>query len=559
MLGRLKLRQTVVSVLRWQTLANLGYLLLGFPLGVLYVLSLLAGLLLGTLLMLTLAGVPILVRTVFHVVNCANLERFLAWRLTGVSISAPRDDQLASGNGVARARALLERTVFWKSLAFLIFKLFLGAATTAASLAIWIPSLILLTAPIHQSERFNMNFSTGGPPPVIPGLIGLVLVLLAARVTNVVAPKVAEIARFALTDTQIESNLQNKRLEVLALASRAASLASGIGASGNLQTVLENILTQALSAVGASAGALLLESRSVKVGFNSHEFENLLESRVFDPDSSAWRQTPFERGLVLRPRKPNSRWLALSVVNFSNNARLLACFETEIPRRSELEFLSTIGDQISVTLENARLIALAQGQAALEERHKLARELHDSVSQALFGIALGARTAKAHLERNPEKAVEPLDYVLQLVEAGVTEMRALIFELRPEQLEKEGLIAAFKQQAQMMRLRYQLETETFFEAEPDVSLFVKQSLLRIAQEALHNTVKHAHASHARLIWRGLTLEISDDGVGFDALARFDGHFGQRTMRERAQAIGARFELETAPGQGTRIQVSLQRN
>ena len=554
MTERFKPDRFIPDVLRGQTYLRLAYLLLGFPLGLVYVLSLLFGLLAG--IVLTLIGSPVLIRVAIHIWNLADLERMLALRLTGVDIPIPREERF--DGTMARARALLERTVFWKSLAFVVLKPLLGAATTAASTLLWLPSLIILTGPIHRSERFNMNTFDGGPPPLVVVLIGFVMVSVAARITNFMAPKVAEVARFALTDTQIESVSQHQRLEALALASRAASLASGVGAKGNLDMVLESILNLALGAVEASAGALLLGSRQVRVGFAAHEWNGLLETRVLEGDTGRWRSIRFARALVVSPKQPHAvPWQALAVLPIGEGEmRLLARFDQSTPRKNELEFLATIADQIGVALENARLIALAQGQAALEERHKLARELHDSVSQALYGIALGARTAKTQLTRDPSKAHEPLEYVLQLAEAGVTEMRALIFELRPEHLERDGLIAALQQQAEMMRLRYHLETETQFDAEPNWPLEVKQALLRIAQEALHNTVKHARAKRAHLRLQGRTLEIRDDGMGFEASDAFDGRYGQRTMRERAEAIRARFDLETTPGQGTCIRVTL---
>ncbi|MCB0222382.1 MAG: histidine kinase, partial [Anaerolineae bacterium] len=99
-------------------------------------------------------------------------------------------------------------------------------------------------------------------------------------------------------------------------------------------------------------------------------------------------------------------------------------------------------NQAAIAIENARLYEQAQSLASLEERRHLARELHDSVSQALYGIALGTRTARMLLDRDPTKLAEPLDYIMNLAEAGLTEMRALIFELRPEILESEGLVGA---------------------------------------------------------------------------------------------------------------------
>jgi PAS domain S-box-containing protein len=227
----------------------------------------------------------------------------------------------------------------------------------------------------------------------------------------------------------------------------------------------------------------------------------------------------------------------------------------------EVAVLQSLANQVAVAIENARLYEKAQRLAALQERQKLARELHDSVSQALYGIALGSRTARIALDKpeiEKEALIEPLDYVLSLAEAGLAEMRALIFELRPESLENEGVVAALTKQSDALRARHGLQIETSFCPEPQIPLEAKETLYRIAQEALHNVVKHARASRVSLFLdaneRQVTLEIQDDGVGFDAQGSFPGHLGLRSMRERAERLGGEFELESAPGEGTRIGV-----
>ncbi len=231
---------------------------------------------------------------------------------------------------------------------------------------------------------------------------------------------------------------------------------------------------------------------------------------------------------------------------------------------SDVVVLQSLASQLAAALENARLYERSRLLAAVEERQKLARELHDSVSQALYGIALGARTARTLLDRDPQaqsaQAVlaDPLDYVLSLAEAGMAEMRALIFELRPESLKKEGLVAALTKQADSLRSRHRLEVEVDLGAEPDIPLDVKEALHRIAQEATHNIAKHARARRVELrlgVRNGdVRLEIGDDGVGFDPQGEFPGHLGLRSMRERAERIGGTFSLDSAPGQGTRLSV-----
>jgi PAS domain S-box-containing protein len=228
----------------------------------------------------------------------------------------------------------------------------------------------------------------------------------------------------------------------------------------------------------------------------------------------------------------------------------------EEPGEDEQVFLRAVADQAAVALENARLFSEARGKAALEERQRLARELHDSVSQALYGIALGARTARKLVDQNPQLVADPLDYVLSLADAGLAEMRALIFELRPESLETEGLVAALEKQAAALRARHEIEVTTSLCDEPGGSPEVKEAVYRIAQEALHNTVKHARASKVGLEMvcdtGSLTLEVSDDGVGFDAGGDFPGHLGLRSMRERASRLGGTLRMQTAPGRGTHI-------
>jgi signal transduction histidine kinase len=233
------------------------------------------------------------------------------------------------------------------------------------------------------------------------------------------------------------------------------------------------------------------------------------------------------------------------------------------PGETDIAFLTAIADQAAVTVENARLFAEAKDKAILEERQRLARELHDSVSQALYGIALGARTARTLLDRDPPRAAEPLDYVLSLAEAGLTEMRSLIFELRPEALETEGLVAALTKQIDSARARHGLEVKAEWCSEPELPYEIKEAVYRIAQEALSNIIKHAHARRIEVRLSGcqdeVALEVSDDGIGFASEESFPGHLGLRSMRERAARLGGTLQVESAPSQGTRIHARIPQN
>ncbi len=210
--------------------------------------------------------------------------------------------------------------------------------------------------------------------------------------------------------------------------------------------------------------------------------------------------------------------------------------------------------------ELRRLYEKAQELASLQERQRLAQELHDSVSQALYGISLGAHTAQESLENDYEQARESLAYIIALTEAGLAEMRALIFELRPESLETEGLVAALTKQIAVLQSRYQLTVDASLDAEPTISLELKHTLYRIAQEALHNVVKHARASTVALQLtqrdNEVCFQVHDNGKGFDPLCSFPGHFGVRSMQERATRVGGAFTLESTPEQGTCISVCI---
>jgi signal transduction histidine kinase len=638
-----------------QPYQRLLYLLLGLPLGLLYLLGLLGGLLLAGAL--AFFGGNWLGWWLWQAWRWANFERQLALLLVGVEIAIPPlateldPSSDPSSDPSPDPRRLLERTVFWQGLAFLLARALLtGPISLLLGMGLWL-GLILLTMPLHGGGPFNM---TGGPPTLLSSLLGLLLLVMLARGGHWLAPRLAELARFALTDRQNAALGQRQRLEALALAAQLTTMASSLGPAAPFVPLLSQVLAASQAAVGASRAVLLVPAWPAGLKTSQHNddlppsllyhWPGLLAALQHGRWPPHWQQSSFAGGVILRPKpgatqkpaqKPLQRDsndpLATSLANTLANQQalvlialvnegsaapaitdisansasmpsipthLLVTWSADAPtelvtlavmpsampstmpstmpsampallRPSDLAFLASIGQQIGVALAQARLIASVQrqaaSQAALAERHKLARELHDSVSQALYGIALGARTAQTLLERDPSQAHAPLEYVLQLAEASVSEMRALIFELRPEDLATNGLVAALQRQAEMLRLRYQLQVETDFgaaeasgpaQAATPLSLGEQQSLLRIAQEALHNTVKHARAGRVWLRWRDGLLEVRDDGKGFWPEATVAAGLGQRTMRERALALGASFSLHSSPGEGTCIRVQL---
>jgi signal transduction histidine kinase len=239
--------------------------------------------------------------------------------------------------------------------------------------------------------------------------------------------------------------------------------------------------------------------------------------------------------------------------------------EVNVLTKDDVAVLQLLANQVAIAIENARLYGQAQKLAALQERQKLARELHDSVSQALYGIGLGTKTAISIMESaqaSRETLAQPLDYILGLATSALAEMRALIFELRPESLEVEGLLPALARRVDVLRSRSDIEVTCSLDEEPDVPVAAKEALYRVAQEALHNVGKHANASLVAISLAShngdVTLEIGDDGSGFELREHYPGHLGLRSMRERVEALGGAFAVDSAPGQGTRIRASVPR-
>jgi two-component system, NarL family, sensor histidine kinase UhpB len=198
--------------------------------------------------------------------------------------------------------------------------------------------------------------------------------------------------------------------------------------------------------------------------------------------------------------------------------------------------------------------------AASQERAHLARELHDSVTQALFSMGLTLRTLELLLERDPEAARAKLGELRELQKDALAEMRTLIFELRPSSLESDGLVQALRTHATAVQRRTGLVIVIDAEAMDRLPLAAEEALYRIGQEALHNIVKHANAANATLrIARDgdrLRLTVTDDGAGFDPDTVPRGHLGLIGMRQRVELVGGELRVESRSGRGTIIEASV---
>ena len=199
-------------------------------------------------------------------------------------------------------------------------------------------------------------------------------------------------------------------------------------------------------------------------------------------------------------------------------------------------------------------------RAGSDERQRLARELHDSALQALYGIAMAAQAARRTADAIPEsdRLIEALDYIVDQSEAALVELRSLIFGLRPESVAEEGLVAGLRRLTAAVAARHKLQVEIVAEMEPDIHNSAKEALYRIAQESLQNVVKHASARAVRvhLVAEGNKVElvIDDDGIGFDSDADHPGHLGLSGMKQRATAQDLQLTVHSPPGGGVEVRV-----
>jgi PAS domain S-box-containing protein len=375
---------------------------------------------------------------------------------------------------------------------------------------------------------------------------------------------------------------RTRELEALLVVSR------NVAAMLELKPLLDVILTQLRTVLDFSGAAIaILEDGRLEM-LDYHGVgprEKMLQASVpLDRDSGyqqvvrrrepviiadIWADTPWMAAVrkawddeTLSLVAHTHSWLGVPLISGGELIGVLRVDHIEPDHFTEehARLAKAFADQAAVAIQNARLYEQTQRVVALEERQRLARELHDSVSQALYGIVLGTKTARALLDSSPAKAVEPLEYALSLAESAFTELRALIYELRPESLEAEGLTAALTKQTDLLRARRGINVRAELCAEPDLPLDRKEAFYRIAQEALNNVAKYAHAQNVMLRLTQsadlVMLEVDDDGMGFDVMAPTPGHLGLSTMQERAERVRGTFRIESTRGKGTHIEVRI---
>ncbi|TSA83699.1 histidine kinase [Deinococcus detaillensis] len=510
----------------------------------------------GAALSPLLLGVPLLLLGGWTLGGLAQLDRVLGAALLGVNLSRPAAVRPKGWWPWLRCRLTEANTykILLYSVAKLLFMALGGVwllLTLAGGLGLVVVPFLLSTFPqLHVPVVLGTQaYTLGGASGVLLSLIGFFVVMLGISGLNLLTRAWLLISYGLLTE--YGENASAVR-EVAALREGAATVAF----AGSLEETLTSLLRLSMPATTAQSAHITVGPLQLSEG--PARLPAFLGTNTDSDNANA------EYGRDTLQRTGDLHVLSLALAPRGEVlGRLQAVYSTS-PSTREMQFWAAVSDQAASAAHTARLIDQAQTQGSEQERARLARELHDSVAQALYGVSLSTRTARALLEKNPAKAAESLDFALSLADGASAEMKALLFALRPDALEEGGLVPALTRLAEMLRLRYQLQVELVAPTEPPLSINIKGTLYRVAQEATHNAVKHARAEQLSLslllsgpaddTW---TLEVCDNGVGFDVTQTRAGSLGLKSMRERAALIGAILTLDSAPNQGTRLTLQVR--
>lgn len=226
------------------------------------------------------------------------------------------------------------------------------------------------------------------------------------------------------------------------------------------------------------------------------------------------------------------------------------------------ELLRTLAQHAAIALTNARLYERSRELTIAEERSRLAHELHDAVSQKLFSLRLTAQAAAALVDRDPARAKDELQQVAALAAEAADELRAAVVELRPAALDEDGLVHTLRTQIQVLDRAHTARVTFDSTGVRALPAAQEEAVLRVAQEALHNALRHSGAALVTVSLlrsgHGARLTVTDDGRGFDPknVRRAGRHLGLVSMRDRSAGVGGTLTVTSAPGRGTTIEMEV---
>ena len=385
----------------------------------------------------------------------------------------------------------------------------------------------------------------------------------------------------AATDITERKQLYDQMRRRLSESESIQRIAKGLLQRIGLDEVLQIICAEAMQLTGATGSAVLLleedgwlrvtkSAGSPTYSQNRLPVSGSFAGRAFqtgehvwvnlqdrDPDDDAHLLEGYQwiKGLVsllVVPLKVDTK--VIGILNILNKSGELT--------QEDMRIIDLFADQAAIIIEHVRLQYQAEQLAVLEERQRLARELHDSVTQALYSVTLYADAARMAFSAEKWEALESnLQEVRNMAREAMYDMRLLVFELRPFMLETEGLVSALRARLAAVEGRSGLKTNVLVEEERRLPIKMEEELYRIAQEGLNNVVKHAGATQVQIRLkydeRAVLLELIDDGRGFEPeAAHQSGGFGLQGIQERVQQLDGTLNIESAPLKGTHLSVKI---
>ncbi len=370
---------------------------------------------------------------------------------------------------------------------------------------------------------------------------------------------------------QLEGRVAARTKELAALNATAAVASRSL----NLEEILRDALDKTLEVLGMElGGAYAIEDHSLKLvaqrnlsqGFVQEASGRPLKGSIVEQAASSrqplvWRIEDFPEA-QMKPWLEKEQIEQAICVPLMAKGKLAGAFTLGTRKArsitpEELSLLAAIGQQIGVAVQNANLYQQAEETAAIAERTRLARDLHDAVTQTLFSASLIAEVLPDLWNINQAEGLRRLEELRELTRGSLAEMRTLLVELRPNALTEIPLADLLRQLCESLIGRARLPIQCSVEGEKRLPPEVQISLYRIAQEALNNVVKHSKATQVAVTLRldgRVRLSIADDGCGFDPSTVSPDHLGLKIMRERAEAISARITIHSEPSEGTQISV-----
>ena len=292
--------------------------------------------------------------------------------------------------------------------------------------------------------------------------------------------------------------------------------------------------------------------------FNRHRMIRIADVRTEDPQVKFLRSLLDDGAATLLEGMHSWMWVPLAVKNRVIGGMVVAHEKRKYFTPHHADLALSVANQAAITMVNAELYAQAQELAVMEERQRLARNLHDAINQSLFSAGLIAEVLPRLWERNQDDARQSLKDLRKLVRGAMAEMRALLAELRPSTLTDAELGDLLHLLGNAFTGRTNIPADVTVVGEGVLPADVQMAIYRVCQEALNNVAKHAGASkvdiHLKHEATGIDLSIIDDGHGFILGQAASGHYGLSMMLERAEAVGAILSIKSQPGQGTELSV-----